>query len=160
MPAGFTADGLPVGVELLGRAFEDGKLVGYAYAYEQATHHRRAPARTPALRGETNVAAISWEARAGAVSGKFSFDPTTNELSWRLTAAAVGDGDVLSASIHRAARGENGPAIAVLANRGFQSIAGSETLTDPDRERLMGGGLYLRVGLRSGEVRIVLQAMK
>ena len=36
MPAGFTADGLPVGVELLGRAFDDAKLVSYAYAYEQA----------------------------------------------------------------------------------------------------------------------------
>src|SRR5205807_4485579 len=46
MPAGFTGDGLPVGVELLGRAFDDAKLVSYAYAFEQATHRRRAPART------------------------------------------------------------------------------------------------------------------
>lgn len=33
VPAGFTADGLPVGLELLGRAFDDAKLVSYAYAY-------------------------------------------------------------------------------------------------------------------------------
>ena len=43
VPGGFTADGLPVGVELLGRAIK------FAYAYEQATHHRRPPASTPAL---------------------------------------------------------------------------------------------------------------
>src|SRR5262249_39183027 len=36
VPAGFTSDGLPVGVELMGRAFDDAKLVSYAYAYEQA----------------------------------------------------------------------------------------------------------------------------
>src|SRR5579863_1780446 len=33
MPAGFTAAGLPVGVELLARAVDDAKLVSYAYAY-------------------------------------------------------------------------------------------------------------------------------
>lgn len=43
VPAGFTEGGLPVGVELLGRPFSEGVLVGLAYSYEQATHHRRPP---------------------------------------------------------------------------------------------------------------------
>ncbi len=43
IPAGFTEGGLPVGVELLGRPFSEGVLVGLAYSYEQATHHRRPP---------------------------------------------------------------------------------------------------------------------
>ena len=43
VPAGFTQGGLPVGVELLGRPFSEGVLVGLAYSYEQATHHRRPP---------------------------------------------------------------------------------------------------------------------
>src|SRR6185369_7036806 len=38
MPGGFTADGVPAGIELMGRAFDDAKLVSYAYAYEQAKH--------------------------------------------------------------------------------------------------------------------------
>ena len=49
VPAGFTDDGLPVGLELLGRAFSEGMLLRFAYAYEQATQRRRQPATTPAL---------------------------------------------------------------------------------------------------------------
>jgi amidase len=49
VPAGFTGDGLPVGVELLGRAWSEPLLIKLAYAYEQATRHRRPPATTPAL---------------------------------------------------------------------------------------------------------------
>jgi amidase len=41
---GFYESGLPFGMELSGRPFKDGDLLGYAYAWEQATHHRRAPA--------------------------------------------------------------------------------------------------------------------
>lgn len=49
VPAGFTAAGLPVGVEMLGRAWSEGLLLKLGYAYEQATRHRRPPATTPAL---------------------------------------------------------------------------------------------------------------
>jgi Asp-tRNA(Asn)/Glu-tRNA(Gln) amidotransferase A subunit family amidase len=49
VPGGFTPDGLPVGVELLGRAWSEPQLIKFAYAYERATHHRRPPASTPAL---------------------------------------------------------------------------------------------------------------
>ncbi len=53
VPAGFTADGVPVGVEMLGRAWSEGELIKLAYAYEQATHHRRPPASTPPLPSDT-----------------------------------------------------------------------------------------------------------
>ena len=49
VPAGFAADGMPVGIELLGRAWSEPVLLGLAYAYEQATRHRRAPASLPGL---------------------------------------------------------------------------------------------------------------
>jgi amidase len=42
VPAGWY-HGLPVGMSFMGRAFTEGKLLGYAFAYEQATHHRRPP---------------------------------------------------------------------------------------------------------------------
>lgn len=45
VPAGFTDEGLPVGVELLGRSFAEPRLFELAYAFEQATDHRRPPDR-------------------------------------------------------------------------------------------------------------------
>ena len=53
VPAGFTADGLPVGLSFLGPAFSEGKLLGLGYSFEQLTHARRRPVHTPALPGET-----------------------------------------------------------------------------------------------------------
>jgi amidase len=40
---GFYAGGLPFGLEFSARPWSDGQLLGYAYAWEQATHHRHAP---------------------------------------------------------------------------------------------------------------------
>ena len=44
VPAGFTSDHLPAGIVFLGRPYDDGNMIKFAYAYEQATHHRRPPA--------------------------------------------------------------------------------------------------------------------
>jgi amidase len=49
VPAGFTIDGLPVGLELLGGPFTEARLLGIAYAYEQAYRPRRPPPSTPPL---------------------------------------------------------------------------------------------------------------
>ncbi len=46
VPAGYT-NGLPVGLSFVGGAFSEAALIRMAYAYEQATLHRRAP-RFPA----------------------------------------------------------------------------------------------------------------
>jgi aspartyl-tRNA(Asn)/glutamyl-tRNA(Gln) amidotransferase subunit A len=44
LPCGFTPEGLPIGMQLIGRAFEERKLLRLAYAYEQATEwHLRLP---------------------------------------------------------------------------------------------------------------------
>lgn len=47
VPMGFTEKGLPGGLQLLGRPFSDALLIQYAYAYEQATKHRKPPALFP-----------------------------------------------------------------------------------------------------------------
>jgi Asp-tRNA(Asn)/Glu-tRNA(Gln) amidotransferase A subunit family amidase len=44
VPAGFTRDNLPAGITFLGRPYDDAKMIQLAYAYEQATQHRRTPA--------------------------------------------------------------------------------------------------------------------
>ena len=47
VPAGFTRDNLPAGITFLGRPYDDAKMIQLAYAYEQASLHRRAPVATP-----------------------------------------------------------------------------------------------------------------
>ena len=48
VPAGFSHD-LPVGISFFGRAYSEPVLIRIAYAYEQATRHRRAPQFIPSL---------------------------------------------------------------------------------------------------------------
>jgi Asp-tRNA(Asn)/Glu-tRNA(Gln) amidotransferase A subunit family amidase len=43
VPGGFYANGLPFGLELAARPWKDGDLLGWAFAYEQATKHRKPP---------------------------------------------------------------------------------------------------------------------
>jgi len=49
VPAGFTRDQLPAGITFLGRPYDDGKMIQYAYGYEQATRHRKPPASVTPL---------------------------------------------------------------------------------------------------------------
>ena len=42
VPAGFI-HGLPVGISMFSRPYTEPQLIKYAYAFEQATNHRRAP---------------------------------------------------------------------------------------------------------------------
>jgi len=54
VPAGYT-DGLPAGLQMLGRRFDEGRLYGLAYGYEQLTHWRRPPPGFPPLSGESKI---------------------------------------------------------------------------------------------------------
>lgn len=49
VPAGFTEDGVPVGLELIGPAWSEGRLIALGYSFERATRHRRLPTSTPPL---------------------------------------------------------------------------------------------------------------
>jgi Asp-tRNA(Asn)/Glu-tRNA(Gln) amidotransferase A subunit family amidase len=49
VPAGFTRDNLPAGITFLGRPYDDGNMIKFAFAYEQATQHRKPPASVTPL---------------------------------------------------------------------------------------------------------------
>ncbi len=54
VPGGFfPADGMPLGMQLLGRPFSEPTLIRLASGYEAVSQHRKAPASTPALPGES-----------------------------------------------------------------------------------------------------------
>lgn len=49
VPMGFSHGNLPAGLQILARPYAEGLLIQYAYAFEQATLHRRPPADYPEL---------------------------------------------------------------------------------------------------------------
>ncbi len=53
VPAGVTSERLPVTLSFMGAPFSEPRILGFAYAFEQATHARVLPKTTPALAGET-----------------------------------------------------------------------------------------------------------
>lgn len=91
MPAGFTSDGLPTGLELMGKPFTDTKLVAYAFAFERASPRRRPPPTTPALIAgrppESRVFTIQAGPVVSGARARFTFNPGTSELSYSLTVA-------------------------------------------------------------------------
>ena len=137
MPAGFTDDGVPVGVELLGPAWSEAKLLSIAYAYEQATHPRRPPSSTPALVNGRAPGTLTFVTNLGGAHVTFSFDQVAGTLAWDITATRP-----LVASLHR---GTNGPALATLITNKSTESAGIVNLLEADRTALRNNGLTLVV---------------
>ncbi len=81
VPVGFTVDGIPVGMEFLGRDFSEGDLLSIAYSWEQATHVRRVPSATvPEL-------VPAWPTVVSGSGATFGIDPSTQQF--RFTAPGV-----------------------------------------------------------------------
>ncbi|MES2523208.1 MAG: amidase family protein [Gemmatimonadota bacterium] len=167
IPAGFSADGLPVGVELLGRAFSDTRLVSIAYAFEATGARRRAPYTTPALvNGRTPVATTSagpivvraGSARATA-TGRFTYDAPAGVLHWNAALSGSRPDDAVAVVLRRvnadgAAVGPAGSTrvIVRLLGPGMRSASGTLPLNGTERQALQQGRLRLSVYERSGEI--------
>lgn len=152
MPAGFTRDGLPLGIELVGRPLDDAKLLGYAYAYEQAVHPRRAPALTPPLASNRVPAPVTIELIAepgGSASitltGRITYDARTGELRHNLRVAGVAAHQIHAIALHRGSRERNGPVIHRLAGPGVANPTGSIVLSLAEHQYLLDAELYVSV---------------
>lgn len=150
MQAGFTGDGLPVAIELFGKRMDDAKLVGYAAAYEAATHHRKAPATTPGLDSGNGIGLFTRRVSQGGVSLEYTMHRDSGELKYVIV------GTVLSATLHHKGAGETGPVIEVLEKGPFLRRSGVTTLSGRELEMLGAGSLYLEMITRNGPVRFPL----
>ncbi len=154
VPAGFTGGGLPIGAELLGRPFDDARLISLAYAFEQGTEHRRRPPSTPPLVNGMAPPPLSFNIEAtgeGAAEAhaRLTFDPVKGTLGYDITVAGVEAVDLFAVTL----RYENEDSLWTTV---VQRITGPEvteaastlTLSPSNRARLEAGELYLDVFTR------------
>jgi Asp-tRNA(Asn)/Glu-tRNA(Gln) amidotransferase A subunit family amidase len=155
VPAGAVEGGFPVGVELLGRPFAEPVLLAIAYAYEQATKHRRPPASAPRL--------IAPQAGAGApaqvgsprgvridveatgpfrVAIRLTVDESTRQLAYTLTPAG-GRGRIAGVYLHRRANRPNGGVAQILTKRLDGRVEGAVTLLESELADLKAGKCYV-----------------
>jgi amidase len=143
IPAGFTTDGLPIGMELLGPAWSESTLLKYAYAWEQATKPRRAPFSTPPLVKGAAPPPATTELALGAATVKLNYDGTTGILRYDVATASLGTADrVIALALHRSAGDKPGPVIAHLLGPNQISGSGTVIMRGRDREDLVGGRLF------------------
>jgi amidase len=85
VPAGFTTDGVPIGMELLGAAFSEMQLLNLGYSIEQTLKLRQAPFSTPALVAGKPPAARTTTVKGPGATVALSFDATTSRLEYAIT---------------------------------------------------------------------------
>ena len=102
VPAGYAADGMPVGLEMIGREFAESDLIGFAYAFERATGHRRPPDSAPSLVAPPPpvLIEVAAEADGAGLRGRFELDRTRRELAYSVSVHGVAAADVLFAHLH------------------------------------------------------------
>lgn len=154
VPGGFTPDGLPVGLEMLGRPWSEPELLSAGLALEQFAPQRKAPASTPPY---TGVSTIRIAPPRPAATPNLSAVTLTLDVSWNATTRVLrydvtmtGDPqDVILLALHRGDAGGNGPIVAPLTRRGARSMRGTVTLRESDRGAVESGTGYLEVYTRT-----------
>lgn len=162
LPAGFSDDGVPVGIDLLGGAFSELPLLSLGYSVEQTLKLRRAPFSTPALVSGKAPAARTMivtlkvadqappQKPARGPSINLRYDETTARLQYGLTGEPPGTGGVAAIWLHAGTVEKPGAARHELFATG-QATSGSVTLSAADRRDLADGRLLIRFYLANGQ---------
>src|SRR5262249_55910555 len=133
VPAGFTDDGVPVGMDLLGRDFSDAELLSIGFSLEQLLKLRRPPFSTPAL--ENGKA--PHPRRFVTSIGEFVYDLPTGTLTYKSTPERLTAERVTAIWIHRGDEQKPGAAIHRLFNGIDKTSPVTVTLSNVDRENLI-----------------------
>jgi Asp-tRNA(Asn)/Glu-tRNA(Gln) amidotransferase A subunit family amidase len=149
VPAGFTDDGVPVGMDLLGSDFSDAELVSIGFALEQSARLRRTPFSAPPLASGKAPALV----RLSTAIGEFRYDAPTATLSYKADIERLTARKVTAIWIHRGDEQKPGAAIHQLFAGAGVALPGAVTLSYSDREALREGKLLVRVySAQSGSV--------
>jgi amidase len=167
--AGFSDDGLPIGMELLGRPFSEPELLAIGYAYEQAARLRRAPFSTPPLVEGKAPAPITFEIVAGhrgqatkspSMRARFTYDALVASLRYDVNLSGIPRDEVLLVALHQGEREESGPVQFRLVEAGATAGNGGLTLGFRQREAIAAGNLYVKVYTRTSPLGTLRAAVK
>jgi len=149
LPAGFSEDGLPVGMDLLGRTFGESDLLSLGFAIEQTLKLRRPAFSTPALIAGKAPAPRRTTLSAGGGTIELAFDETTSRLQYAIKVGSTSRQKVAAIWIHAGTPDKPAAARHQLFAAG-RSHTGSVTLAAQDRRDLADGRLMIRIYLEDG----------
>jgi Asp-tRNA(Asn)/Glu-tRNA(Gln) amidotransferase A subunit family amidase len=159
VPAGFTDDGLPVGMDLLGGAFQEEALLSLGFSIEQTLKLRHTPFSTPPLIGgkrpgaQTTSLTFRPKASGGAAADSSSavldvtYDETAARMDYTLRMPSALAERVNSFWIHGGTVEKPGAARHELYGP-RRVTQGSVTVSSADRIDLAEGRLIVRLYLR------------
>jgi len=148
-PAGFTEDGLPVGIELLGAAFKEQDLLSLGYSMEQALKLRRPPFSTPALASGKRPPPRTATAAFSGTALTLSYDETMSRLQYTIGFDPGAADRLFAVWIHIGTPEKPGAARHQLFGSG-QPAAAAVTLGAADRKAIADGRLMVRFYPRDG----------
>ena len=152
MPAGFTNNGLPVGLELLGGFLQDAELLAIAQTYEVAMGSRRAPSTTPALELGLAPASQSFElvfSRGSLrVEVRFEYSTVTNLFEFQVSKGLTGEQAITAVTLVVDSNGDgelNEPIVLNLLPPDADAATGSHYMSSEFRMAFEERRLYLKV---------------
>lgn len=145
VPAGFTADEIPVGMELLGSEFSEAQLLSLGYAMERTLKLRRAPFSTPPLVNGRAPVARSTQANGLGATVHLSYDEPTSALTYTVMRDSKPASPILAIWLHAGTAQQPGAAQHLLFDRRRPDHStGVVTLSANQRRRLTAGELLVR----------------
>ncbi len=153
LPAGWTSDGLPVGVELMGLRYSEQDLLSYASQWEAQAWTRAAPASTPSVgalssSGRTMRARVCFGAQNGEedrVRVDYTLDLLTAELKYEALVGANVVDRLIAVTVHAARDQSTGPVFIHLVLRGERQRTDTYTLAPHQLARWVRGDVVFRL---------------
>jgi Asp-tRNA(Asn)/Glu-tRNA(Gln) amidotransferase A subunit family amidase len=146
IPAGFTPRGLPVGLELLGVAFAEPRLLALGHGWEQLAKPRQPPFSTPPLVAgkapgpQQTVVSLAGGGTAKATI-RFTWEPTTARLHADVIVSGNGKDAPFAIALHRSHEGGPGPILVPIMLRGLKRVSADLVLDALARADLAAGRL-------------------
>jgi amidase len=157
VPAAWTDDGLPVGMDVLGRPWSETQLLSIGLGVEETLKLRRAPFSTPPLVDGKAPAPVAYHVGiAGGttvsdleVSLKLEYDRTTGRLNYDANVQRGRD-SVVAIWLHRGTKEKPGAAVHQLLSAPQSRRSNTVTLSYADRRDLEAGRMLARIFTNRG----------